>query len=322
MFKKLLKISFILALIVVILGAYTRLEDAGLGCPDWPGCYGHFIVPEVAHEDYQQTIEPAKAWKEMIHRYSASVLGLLILGLFFVAFKNRKNPVHQSAKLPGLLALIVIFQGLLGMWTVTELVHPGIVSMHLVGGFSTVGLLLWLILNQNKTLAPRQNILKRHKYLLFTALIFLGAQIVLGGWVSTNYAALSCGEQFPMCLGSWWPAMDFANAFHWGALGINYEYGVLENPARTAIQMIHRIGALVVTLLLAVLLFALRRYNLKSHLRWVGGLLSVQIALGVFNVLFSLPLSVAVLHNLVALLLMLSLVALTHQVFRVSKRVS
>ena len=321
MYIKTLSIALVLALIVVVLGAYTRLADAGLGCPDWPGCYGQLIVPDVVDgttiEGYERPVEAAKGWKEMVHRYAASTLGLLIVVLFFFA-AFRKSPRPQSAGLPAFLVLLVIFQGALGMWTVTELVHPGIVSMHLIGGFSTTCLLLWLLLNQQPPSRYHQHILKRHKLVLIITVVLLSLQVFLGGWTSTNYAALSCGEFFPTCLGEWWPAsMNFADAFFWGPLGIDYEFGVLDHDSRSAIQMLHRIGALVVTTSIAILIMSLKNYpRLKTSLMLLMVMLTLQVTLGILNVVLSLPIVIAVLHNAVALGLLLSLVALTHKVFR------
>jgi Uncharacterized protein required for cytochrome oxidase assembly len=267
MFKRLLQISIVLALIVVILGAYTRLGDAGLGCPDWPGCYGQLTVPDVADgtkiEGYERPLEAAKGWKEMVHRYAASTLGLVILILFVLVLRGKPK-YHQPMTLPSFTALFVMLQGAFGMWTVTLLVHPGIVTTHLVGGFMTTVLLAWLLLNQGRPSITYRHVLKRHKSLVLITLAVLSFQIVLGGWTSTNYAALSCGEEFPTCLGSWWPTMDFVQALYWGPLGVDYEYGVLENPARAGIQMMHRIGALVTTLLIAALIYLLRGY---THLK-------------------------------------------------------
>jgi cytochrome c oxidase assembly protein subunit 15 len=320
MFKRLLQISIVLALIVVILGAYTRLGDAGLGCPDWPGCYGQLTVPDVADgtkiEGYERPLEAAKGWKEMVHRYAASTLGLMILILFVLALRGKPK-YYQSMALPSFTALFVMLQGAFGMWTVTLLVHPGIVTAHLIGGFMTTALLAWLLLNQGRPSITYRHVLKRHKLLVLTTLAVLSIQIALGGWTSTNYAALSCGEEFPTCLGSWWPTMDFVQALYWGPLGVDYEYGVLENPARAGIQMMHRIGALITTLLIATLIYLFRDYtHLKSSLLLIGGLLIAQVTLGILNVLLSIPMVVAILHNAVALLLLLSLIALAHKIFR------
>jgi cytochrome c oxidase assembly protein subunit 15 len=321
MFKKLLQISIVLALVVVILGAYTRLGDAGLGCPDWPGCYGQLTVPDVADgtklEGYERPLEAAKGWKEMVHRYAASTLGFVILILFVMVLRGKPK-YHQSMALPSFTALFVMLQGAFGMWTVTLLVHPGIVTTHLAGGFVTTVLLTWLLLNQGRPLITYRHVLKRHKSLLLVTLAVVSLQIILGGWTSTNYAALSCGEEFPTCLGSWWPTMDFVQALYWGPLGVDYEYGVLENPARAAIQIMHRIGALITTILIVALIYLFRGYtHLKSNLLLIGGLLVVQVTLGILNVLLSIPMAVAVLHNAVALLLLLSLVTLVHKLFKI-----
>jgi cytochrome c oxidase assembly protein subunit 15 len=320
MFSRLLKISIILALIVVVLGAYTRLADAGLGCPDWPTCYGQLTVPDVADgtklEGYERPLEAAKGWKEMVHRYAASLLGLVIFALFFLTLQGKtRRP--QSLGLPAFTAFFVMLQGAFGMWTVTLLVHPGIVTTHLVGGFATTVLLTWLLLNQSPPPITYKHILSRHKLLLIITLLVLSVQIILGGWTSTNYAALSCGEQFPMCLDAWWPSMDFTKALYWGPIGVDYEYGVLAEDARAGIQMIHRIGALVTTLFIGLLIVAFKSYShLKANIVLIGGLLTAQITLGILNVLLSIPMTIAVLHNLVALLLLLSVVSLLHKIYR------
>ncbi len=317
MFSKLLQISIILALIVVVLGAYTRLSNAGLSCPDWPLCYGQFGVPDVADgskiKGFERPLEAVKGWKEVIHRYAASALGLVIIVLFLLALKGRTH-YRQPMFLPSFSVFFVMLQGAFGMWTVTLLVHPGIVTAHLLGGFITTALLGWMLFNQSTEPATYQAISKRHKLLLIGVLTVLSIQIILGGWTSTNYAALSCGEQFPTCLGSWWPEMDFARALYWGPIGTDYEYGVLENQARAAIQMMHRIGALATTVCIAVLIYLFRNYQmLKLNLTLIGVLLAMQITLGILNVLLSLPIVIAVLHNVVALLLLLSVIGLLHK---------
>ena len=316
MFNKTINISLILALIVVILGAYTRLADAGLGCPDWPGCYGELLVPDVISSEYERPLDVAKAWKEMVHRYAASILGFSILVIFLLAV-FRKTEREQSIKLPTALLLLVGFQGALGMWTVTEQVHPGIVTMHLFGGFSTTTLLFWLFLNQRPQSKIGQPVLKRHKLMLIIVTALLIFQIFLGGWTSTNYAALSCGEYFPTCLGEMWPEdMDFKNAYYWGELGVDYEFGILENQTRTAIQMVHRVGALVITAAIIALSFALKNYlAFQKNIVIVLALLGVQVALGIINVVMSLPMFAAVMHNAVALFLLLSLISLAHRMF-------
>jgi len=316
MYNKTINISLILALIVVILGAYTRLADAGLGCPDWPGCYGELLVPDVISSEYERPLEVAKAWTEMVHRYAAGALWLTILAILIFAVKNKTGRT-QSIKTPAFLLGLVSLQALLGMFTVTEQVHPGIVTMHLFGGFSTTTLLFWLYLNQRPQPKIGQPVLKRHKLMLIIVTALLIFQIFLGGWTSTNYAALSCGEYFPTCLDEMWPEdMDFKNAYYWGELGVNYEYGVLESETRIAIQMVHRVGALVVTAAIIALSFALKNYlAFQKNIVIVLALLGVQVALGIINVVMSLPMFAAVMHNAVALGLLLSLISLAHKMF-------
>jgi cytochrome c oxidase assembly protein subunit 15 len=253
----------------------------------------------------------------MVHRYAASTLGLAIIVIFIFAALGKTERA-QSIRVPAALLLLVGFQGALGMWTVTELVHPGIVTMHLLGGFSTTTLIFWLLLNQRKPIQLNQDISKRDKIILVVVTVLLAFQIFLGGWTSTNYAALSCGEYFPSCLDQMWPDnMDFENAFYWGPLGIDYEFGVLENPARSAIQMVHRIGALVITGALVGLAFAYKNYTmLRNNIFIILLLLSIQVGLGIINVVMSLPMFAAVMHNAVALGLLLSLISLAHKVFK------
>jgi heme a synthase len=320
-------LSALLAFSVVLMGAYVRLSDAGLGCPDWPGCYGRLVVPEQAelnsegNSGYTRPLHEGKAWKEMIHRYLAGSLGLAILLLTTLAWLNRRSS-RQPLSLPSLLLGVVIFQAALGMWTVTLLVKPAIVTAHLLGGFATF-VLLWLLalklrpLDQLHTVSTSAS-LRRHSYLALAVLI---AQITLGGWTSTNYAALGCTD-FPACYaGQWWPAMDFKAAFVlWRGLGINYEFGVLANDARTAIHMTHRIGALVTLVILGILALRLITGPGSSPLRKLGGvlllLLLMQIGLGIANVLGHLPLPVAVAHNGGAALLLATLVTLAWMVRR------
>lgn len=307
----------LLAFTVIVKGAYVRLTDAGLGCPDWPGCYGQLLVPETAQEitDTEslaaRPLETGKAWSEMIHRYMASGLGALILLLAALAWRERqaRRPWIALSLVP-----LVMFQGLLGMWTVTLLLKPLVVALHLLGGFTLLSLLWWNLLEVGGAARaspglPAANTLR--PWAMF-AVVAVFAQAFLGGWTSTNYAALACTD-FPRCHGQWWPDMDFANGFVlWRGLGINYEFGVLETPARTAIHFTHRLGAVVV--LLTLLWIFLQTRRLPAPGRGIGWcillLLSLQIALGVTNVVGGLPLPVAVMHNGVAALLLLSVVTL------------
>ena len=322
MFRKIALISVLLALCVVVLGAYVRLSHAGLGCPDWPGCYGHLVgVPESGDEIDQanqaypeRAVETDKAWKEVIHRYFAGVLGILILLLAIMAIKNRNDP-QQPMVLPIVLVGLVIFQALLGMWTVTLLLKPVIVMLHLLGGLLIVALLWWLVLKSSKHTSS----ISKNSYMvaLVLGLVLLIGQIVLGGWTSTNYAALACPD-FPTCQGEWWPETDFKEAFvFWRGLGQNYEFGVLDNPARTAIHLSHRLFAIVVGLYwLFLLLRIIRGKHNSNNLRQIAGvslaLLFVQIALGISNIVLHLPISVAVMHNGGAALLLLSVVTLIY----------
>ncbi len=326
-FQKIAVIATALALFVVVLGAYVRLSDAGLGCPDWPGCYGHLTVPEAEHhvskanEAYpERPVEAAKAWKEMIHRYFASTLGLLIVILAIVAWRNRKIP-NQQVRLPIFLVAFVIFQGLLGMWTVTIKLNPTIVMMHLIGGMTTLSLLWWVSLRQSRMFVsyssyPTQ--LKPFTSIAFIGLIVVAVQIMLGGWTSANYAALVCAD-FPTCQGNLIPATDFKEAFNlWRGTEINFEGGVLDNTARMTIHFVHRLGALVTFLFIGWLGLKLIFGSDVPMLRRLGRLLLfvlvLQVSLGIANVLLSLPLLVAVAHNGVGALLLLTMVAVNHAV--------
>lgn len=316
------RLACALAFIVIVLGAYTRLSDAGLGCPDWPGCYGKIVVPEElthveqANEAYsERPLEQGKAWKEMVHRYVAGTLGLLILVISILAWVKTEST--KTRVLSTVLVLLVIFQALLGMWTVTLLLKPVIVMSHLLGGMSILGLLYWMMLRQQgaATISPGRCEPRLLPWAI-TGLVILILQILLGGWTSSNYAALACPD-FPTCQGTFWPNMDFKEGFIlWRGLGIDYEGGVLHGAARTAIHMAHRVGALIT--FITILIIAIRAINISSGtIRLTGAvmlvLLLTQVSLGIANVLLYLPLHIAVAHNGVAALLLLSLVTLLHQ---------
>ena len=308
----------VLALCVVVLGAWVRLSDAGLGCPDWPGCYGHLDVPAAGAETEAanaahpgRPVERAKAWKEMVHRYAAGTLGLLIAGIAGIAWRRRRAGV--GAGLPMALLGLVVLQALLGMWTVTLLLKPLIVLAHLLGGLTLLAGLVWLTLAH----APRLPNLVHPPWLRRFAVLglaVLALQIVLGGWTSTNYAALACPD-LPTCQGEWWPETDFDSAFvPWHGLGIDYEGGILSGPARTAIHMSHRLGAVVTTLVLGTLALACLWPGRARGVQVAGaglvGLLALQVSLGLANIAWFLPLSVATAHNGGAALLVMGLVAL------------
>lgn len=294
-----------LAAVVVVLGAYTRLVDAGLGCPDWPGCYGHIGVPssdaeialaEAAYPD--APVEAEKAWVEMIHRYAATTLGALILVILGLALKKG-----QPWRLPAALAVLVIAQGAFGAWTVTLKLWPQVVTAHLLGGFATLALLLVLALTLRR---PRLKVRAGLKRLATVALAVVVLQVALGGWLTSNYAALACPD-FPTCHGEWIPEMDFATGFDvTQTVGPNYLGGLLSSDARVAIQVAHRVGAVAV--LLVVGLLAVRIGS--QPVAWVlAGVLGAQLALGIGNVLLELPLAVAVLHNAGGAALLLAVVA-------------
>jgi len=318
LFRRLALVATLVALVVIVMGAWVRLSHAGLGCPDWPGCYGHLTVGQaVENAEHanaafpQRPLEPEKALKEMIHRYAASGLGLLILAMAIIAWANRRDPA-QPMRLPGLLVALVVFQGLLGMWTVTLLVKPAVVTAHLVGGLTTMALCWWLSLRVDRTTRPPGE--RGLRRLAVVGLAVLALQIMLGGWVSTNYSALACPD-FPTCQKSFWPEMDFKDAFVlWRGLGIDYEGGVLDHPARVAIHFVHRLGAVVTALVLGFLAWRAIRTGQSRAVRAAGvvlaALLAVQWTLGPVMVLKALPLELATAHNGVAALLVLAVVAL------------
>lgn len=305
-----------LAFCVVVLGAYVRLSSAGLGCPDWPGCYGK-ITPqlEAAHAFPDRPFEAPKAWKEMIHRYLASALGLVIVVLAVLSWR-QKSPGGRRPKLPWILVGLVIFQGLLGMWTVTLLLHPIVVMSHLAGGLTTLSLLTWQALRTGEEGASVPSSLKLWVSLALAVLIL---QILLGGWTSSNYAALSCPD-FPTCQGRLVPPLDIRGAFGiWHDFGKNYEGGVLENAARATIHWFHRAGAILTALVLG--LVSLRALRMGGAFKRAGLFilmcLVIQLILGISNVLFLLPLPIAVAHNAGAALLLVSVVNLLYRTGKV-----
>ncbi|MEL6869416.1 MAG: COX15/CtaA family protein [Pseudomonadota bacterium] len=320
-YRRLLPAATMLAVGVVVLGAWVRLTDAGLGCPDWPGCYGTLTVPSdaselaFASEAYpERPVETQKAWNEMIHRYFAGTLGILVLGIVIAAWRARRRDASHPFAVPLLLGGLITFQAALGMWTVTLLLKPVIVMLHLLGGMSTLGLLFWLTLRayrrgQRAALAPTTR-------WATAALVIVFAQIALGGWTSTNYAALACPD-LPTCQGEWWPSADFSEGFVlWRGIGIDYEGGVLDGAARTAIHLTHRIGAIVVTLVLLAFIAHLWRQP-ASRLRWPAVAVSValllQLSIGVGIIQWSLPLWLATAHNAGGALLLLAMLFANHE---------
>jgi cytochrome c oxidase assembly protein subunit 15 len=327
--------GLLLCFTVVVLGAYVRLSAAGLGCPDWPGCYGH-VTPLGAQESAAaqaayptKPLNVGKAWREMVHRYAASALGLIIVGIAILAFTTRRA---RLVSLPLAWALLgtVVFQGLLGMLTVTWQVTPLTVTGHLIFGLTTLSLLwwLWLSLPRNSWGNPHAGSMgtgvsgttvqaaRLAWRLALMGLIALGVQIALGGWTSSNYAAIACPD-FPRCQDAWWPQTDYRDAFVlWRGLGVNYEGGVLENPARVAIHLTHRIGALIATLTLALAALTvvtrklLAKFALPAYL--VLAALALQLTLGISMVMRGFPVELATAHTAGAALLLLAVLALLH----------
>jgi heme a synthase len=309
-FRRLALAGALLAATVVVLGAWVRLTDAGLGCPDWPGCYGH-IYPNAGHADAQAGSQFSKALHEMIHRYFATTLGIIITVLVVWAVRFRKDR-DQPLRPVALLFLIVCLQGALGALTVTLLLKPLIVTAHLLGGLTTLGLLWWLSLAPAaRQLTERETALRKYAWVGLAVLLM---QIALGGWTSTNYAAVACPD-FPTCQQSWWPPMDFRNAFVlWRGLSLDYEGGVLANPARIAIHFTHRLGALVTGSVLIILGVLAATIAQNRRLKMAGRLLvfavALQISIGAATVHWGIPLPLATLHNAGAAFLVICMVTL------------
>ncbi|MDF3982685.1 COX15/CtaA family protein [Luteibacter sahnii] len=354
-------LAAIFAFCIVMFGAFVRLSNAGLSCPDWPTCYGKVTWPGHAQDIAQanqafpdRPYETHKAWREQVHRFLAGGLGVMVLAIALVSAWGRRVTVagivaaavfaaagvvlyvrgeHVVSSVLSVLAIalpliaaftldrpgawrvgvaalaVIIFQAMLGMWTVTLLVKPIVVTGHLLGGLATFGLLAWAALRWWRVGTPDD------RYAALRAPVVVGiavlvCQITLGGWTSSNYAALACGTDFPKCLGQWWPATDFHEGFVlWRGVGVNYEGGVLDMAARSAIQVAHRIGALVTFCYLAWLSHRLARRGLRRIGIAVGAVLVVQVLLGIGNVHLGLPLPVATAHNGVAALLLFTLLA-------------
>ena len=329
-YRRLVIATACLTFVVVVVGAFVRLMDAGLGCPDWPGCYGA-VTPLHAADEIAKAVAAQggehgpvslrKAWKEMFHRYLAGTLGLLILAIAITAWRRRRV-LAQSPVLPTALLGLVVFQAALGMWTVTLLLKPVIVTLHLIGGMATLALAAWLTLRQLEppqrrvfgSVAPR-----RLRPWAALALAIVAMQIALGGWVSSNYAALACVD-LPTCHGEWIPQMDFRHGFQLvRELGRTADGGHLAYEALTAIHWTHRLGALVTFVFVGALAIALMRLEgMKGHGAALAAVLFVQVGLGIANVAAGLPLAVAVAHNAVAAVLLVTLVVINFHLSRAS----
>ncbi|MEO8460923.1 MAG: COX15/CtaA family protein [Dokdonella sp.] len=362
MLRRLALLATLFACCVIVFGAFVRLSNAGLSCPDWPTCYGKATWPGHAQEIESanaafpdRPFETHKAWREQVHRMLAGTLGVLVLGIALVAVRGRSRatvlligaavsaalgvfsylhgafalsmafaiiamliPVIVATgldrRMPWRIAVItltvVIFQAMLGMWTVTLQLKPIVVMGHLLGGLLLFALLGAIALQLIVREQPSPSLL-RLRPMIVVGVVLVACQIALGGWTSANYAATACGIDFPQCLGHWWPATDFREGFVlWRGIGVNYEGGVLDLPARSAIQIAHRIGALIVFGYVLALVFAAWRRRVHALAATIAALLIAQIALGISNVVFALPLVIATAHNGVAALLLLALVAL------------
>ncbi|HET6631802.1 MAG TPA: COX15/CtaA family protein [Rhodanobacteraceae bacterium] len=355
----------VLAFCVIMYGAFVRLSNAGLSCPDWPTCYGKVTWPKLPHDIARadaafphRPVEAHKTWREQTHRMAAGTLGALVLALALSAVWRRgwarwstlaaalsaalavalymsgerivssalgglaiALPLAVAWRLPrappwrwAVVALaLVIFQAALGMWTVTLLLKPIVVMGHLLGGMALFAVLAYIALRLHG-LGATDDSLRGLRRAAGVGVLLLACQIALGGWTSSNYAALACGygaSAFPQCLGQWWPPMDFGQGFVlWRGIAVDFQGGILDLPARTAIQMVHRIGALVVFVYLAALVWHAARRRLPGYAAAIGVALVAQVLLGISNVHFALPLPVATAHNGMAALLLCSLLVL------------
>ncbi|WP_348994689.1 COX15/CtaA family protein [Cobetia sp. BMC6] len=355
-----------LVILVIGLGAWTRLVDAGLGCPDWPGCYGALVVPDARTASLHSPHHPLegyKAWAEMIHRYAASLLGLAAIALLALGWRIRRREVRQTQVLEGgsgqakaadhwgtqastrfpmagcwLLLGMLLVQGAFGAFTVTLKLWPQVVTLHLLGGLSVLSLLLllWLSLRRRaahlKVTAEQQNAdadarhIRRQPWLATLAAALLLGQLALGGWTSSNYAGLAC-EGFPSCNGAAWPAMDWGEGFHLTQdVGPSYLHGQLHGEARTAIHMAHRGGAVLLGAVLLALYWRQRRHlpgrttAYDNPWRWALGCWLVQAGLGIANVLWWLPLDLALAHTLGAVALTLAMVWALDQMRQATRR--
>ena len=306
---------------LVLFGAFTRLSDSGLGCPDWPGCYGSAsplgAEAQIAMAQSAMPTGPvtrSKAWVEMIHRYLATGVGVLILVLAVASWlahmKNRAAGLRLqapgSAWLASATLVWVCVQGAFGALTVTMKLFPAIVTLHLIGGLVLLALLTVQGVRQNQfqTAAAPARISPGVRRLIWVTFAALAVQIILGGWVSTNYAVLACNE-FPRCQNSWWPEMDFAQGFQvWRKLGLTPQGENIGFAALTAIHYAHRLMAAVVLIAGAALAWVLNGVDgrvggggLRRQSRWIAGLIGLQLATGLSNVVFDWPLLAALLHT-------------------------
>jgi heme a synthase len=354
--KKLAAITAFLTLDLIAFGAFVRLTDSGLGCPDWPGCYGQLLPVQAVGEinlaiseqgGTHGAVSHSKAWIEMLHRYLASFIGALILVMLVRAVgarvaqrraANRGGFIDAGVGLgwPLLLLVVVSLQGLFGKWTVTLKLMPIVVTTHLMGGMLLFALLIWFWMRERErsgdTAALTVAVATRTRLIVWIAIAVLAAQIFLGGWVSTNYAVLACAD-FPGCGGTMMPSVDWGEGFSFAReLGRRADGSFLSIEALRAIHWAHRIGAVVTTAFIVLAAVTLMREHaaLKRQALWIKIALLAQIVIGISTVWFSQPIVLAVAHNFVAAALLASLVVAAYRVsgarlyesFSVSSRAS
>ncbi|WP_310630729.1 COX15/CtaA family protein [Paraburkholderia sp.] len=322
-FRKLVWLTTFMTLDLVMFGGFTRLTDSGLGCPDWPGCYGT-SSPFIAHAQIAAAhlampsgpVSMSKAWIEMIHRYFAMAIGVLIIAQTAIAWRARikRMPLHVSPWWPTALLGLIVVQGVFGAWTVTMKLQPIIVTTHLMLGLTLLGALAWLAARMTPLPAYEPDA-ARWRAAALIGLALLIAQIALGGWVSTNYAVLACTD-FPTCNGAWIPPMDFHHGFHlWRALGMDGNGDVITQDALVAIHWTHRTFAFVVIAYLVGFALKMRRYaSLRRPANWVLIVVAIQFLTGLSNIVLQWPLPVAVAHNGGAAILLLLLVVLNFRI--------
>lgn len=302
-YRRLVFLTLFLTLDLAMFGAFVRLTDSGLGCPDWPGCYSSFS-PVGARDHIRSAVESmphgpvsvAKAWIEMVHRYVGAILGMMIIGISYMAWRYRRL-LGESPMLASVVLIAVCLQGAFGAWTVTLKLMPVVVTTHLLGGMTLLALLTWLAARRKAhDMVPLQALAWRVPAIIGFVLLMM--QIALGGWVSTNYAALACME-FPLCHGSWVPEMDFHGGFSlMRALGELPSGEIISQSALTAIHWTHRNFAFIVFAYLGWLAWRLRGYpGLRGPARLLGGLLALQLVTGLSTIFLHWPLLIAVMHN-------------------------
>ncbi|MGL4233703.1 MAG: COX15/CtaA family protein [Casimicrobium sp.] len=338
--SKLVAVTAFITLDLIAFGAFVRLTDSGLGCPDWPGCYGKFLPTQAATEINQAIKEQGgthgpvshgKAWIEMLHRYVATFIGALILVMFIRAIVAKVKPERTMFSVtrtevgigwPLLLLIAVSLQGLFGKWTVTLKLMPIVVTTHLLGGMALFALLVWFWMRERDRAgdvrAESVEVSSRTRTLVWFAIVVLFAQIFLGGWVSTNYAVLACAD-FPSCNGTMNPTLAWSEAFTLvRELGKNPDGTYLSADALRTIHWAHRIGAIFATIAIVAAALSLMRANasLKPQAMWIKIALVLQILIGISTVLFDQPILVATAHNFFAAVLLGTLVVAAYRVRR------